>query len=548
MVDKILKFKTEGIGAIAIILAVSALVSRLLALVRDRILAGQFGAGAELDVYFAAFRVPDLVFGVLVMGGISAAFLPIFSEYFQKSAEQGWKFANNALNCFLILLILTCLVLAIFIPLLVKFIAPGFSPEQEYLLISLTRIMFLSPIFFGLSSIFSGIAHYFNRFLFYSIAPIIYNLSIIFGILFLVPIFGLYGLAYGVVLGAFFHWLIQIPVVKASGFKYSTEFNFKSLAMKKFFKLMLPRVIGVVAIHINLIVVTAIASTLAVGSIAIFNFANNLQYIPIGLIGASFAVASFPALSRIWVNGQKDEFLKKFSSIFRQILFLIIPASFLIFLLRAQIVRIILGTGRFSWWETELTAASLGIFSVGIFALALIPFLTKVFFSFQNTKIPTKAGLYSVALNIPLAFFFVWTLAFPNTFQSFIVNFLDLQEIQNIAVIGLPLALSISAIFQFFLLCFFLKKEVPEIDTQEIFKSFQKIFFISTLMSIFTYLTLHIIGNIVDMKTFLGVFTQMTSAGIVAMFSYFSFSLLFKLPESMAIRRKISLLYNNFRN
>jgi len=548
MVDKILKFKTEGIGAIAIILAVSALVSRLLALVRDRILAGQFGAGAELDVYFAAFRVPDLVFGVLVMGGISAAFLPIFSEYFQKSAEQGWKFANNVLNCFLILLILTCLVLAIFTPLLVKFIAPGFSPEQEYLLISLTRIMFLSPIFFGLSSIFSGIAHYFNRFLFYSIAPIIYNLSIIFGILFLVPIFGLYGLAYGVVLGAFFHWFIQIPVVKASGFKYSTEFNFKSLAMKKFFKLMLPRVIGVVAIHINLIVVTAIASTLAVGSIAIFNFANNLQYIPIGLIGASFAVASFPALSRIWVNGQKDEFLKKFSSIFRQILFLIIPASFLIFLLRAQIVRIILGTGRFSWWETELTAASLGIFSVGIFALALIPFLTKVFFSFQNTKIPTKAGLYSVALNIPLAFFFVWTLAFPNTFQSFIVNFLDLQEIQNIAVIGLPLALSISAIFQFFLLCFFLKKEVPEIDTQEIFKSFQKIFFISTLMSIFTYLTLHIIGNIVDMKTFLGVFTQMTSAGIVAMFSYFSFSLLFKLPESMAIRRKISLLYNNFRN
>ena len=548
MVDKILKFKTEGIGAIAIILAVSALVSRLFALVRDRILAGQFGAGAELDVYFAAFRVPDLVFGVLVMGGISAAFLPIFSEYFQKSAEQGWKFANNVLNCFLILLILTCLVLAIFTPLLVKFIAPGFSPEQEYLLISLTRIMFLSPIFFGLSSIFSGIAHYFNRFLFYSIAPIIYNLSIIFGILFLVPIFGLYGLAYGVVLGAFFHWFIQIPAVKASGFKYSTEFNFKSLAMKKFFKLMLPRVIGVVAIHINLIVVTAIASTLAVGSIAIFNFANNLQYIPIGLIGASFAVASFPALSRIWVNGQKDEFLKKFSSIFRQILFLIIPASFLIFLLRAQIVRIILGTGRFSWWETELTAASLGIFSVGIFALALIPFLTKVFFSFQNTKIPTKAGLYSVALNIPLAFFFVWTLAFPNTFQSFIVNFLDLQEIQNIAVIGLPLALSISAIFQFFLLCFFLKKEVPEIDTQEIFKSFQKIFFISILMSIFTYLTLHIIGNIVDMKTFLGVFTQMTSAGIVAMFSYFSFSLLFKLPESMAIRRKISLLYNNFRN
>ena len=539
MFNGFLNFKTKNIGIIAIILAISALISRLLALVRDRVLAGQFGAGTELDVYFTAFRIPDLVFGILVIGGISAVFLPLFSEYFQKNAEQGWKFANNVLNCFLILLILTCLVLAIFTPLLVKFIAPGFNPEQEYLLISLTRIMFLSPIFFGLSSIFSGISHYFNRFLFYSIAPILYNLSIIFGILFLVPIFGLYGLAYGVVLGALFHWLIQIPAAKASGFKYSTEFNFKSLAMRKFFKLMFPRVIGVVAIHINLIVVTAIASTLAIGSIAIFNFANNLQHIPIGLIGASFAVASFPTLSRIWANGQKDEFLKKFSLIFRQILFLIIPASFLIFLLRAQIVRIILGTGQFGWWETELTAASLGIFSIGIFALAFIPFLTKVFFSFQNTKIPTKAGLYSMVLNILLCFFFVWILTFPNIFQSFIVNFLDLQEIQNIAVIGLPLALSISAIFQFFLLCFFLKKEVPEIDTQEIFKSFQKIFFISILMSIFTYLTLHIIGNIVDMKTFLGVFTQMTSAGIIAMFSYFSFSLLFKLPEAMVIYRKI---------
>ena len=539
MFNGFLNFKTKNIGIIAIILAISTLISRLLALVRDRVLAGQFGAGAELDVYFTAFRIPDLVFGILVIGGISAVFLPLFSEYFQKNAEQGWKFANNVLNCFLILLILTCLVLAIFTPLLVKFIAPGFNPEQEYLLISLTRIMFLSPIFFGLSSIFSGISHYFNRFLFYSIAPILYNLSIIFGILFLVPIFGLYGLAYGVVLGALFHWLIQIPAAKASGFKYSTEFNFKSLAMRKFFKLMFPRVIGVVAIHINLIVVTAIASTLAIGSIAIFNFANNLQHIPIGLIGASFAVASFPTLSRIWANGQKDEFLKKFSLIFRQILFLIIPASFLIFLLRAQIVRIILGTGQFGWWETELTAASLGIFSIGIFALAFIPFLTKVFFSFQNTKIPTKAGLYSMVLNILLCFFFVWILTFPNIFQSFIVNFLDLQEIQNIAVIGLPLALSISAIFQFFLLCFFLKKEVPEIDTQEIFKSFQKIFFISTLMSIFTYLTLHIIGNIVDMKTFLGVFTQMTSAGIIAMFSYFSFSFLFKLPEAMVIYRKI---------
>ena len=539
MLNGFLNSKTKSIGAAAGILAISALISRLLALVRDRVLAGQFGAGEELDIYFAAFRIPDFVFGILIMGGISAVFLPIFSEYFQKSAKQGWKFASNVLNCFLILLIFICIVLAIFTPLLVKFIAPGFNPEQEYLLISLTRIMLLSPIFFGLSSIFSGIAHYFNRFLFYSIAPILYNLSIIFGILFLVPIFGLQGLAYGVVLGALLHWFIQIPAAKISGFKYSLEFSFRSLAMKKSFRLMFPRAIGAVATHINLIVVTAIASTLAIGSIAVFHFANNLQHFPIGLIGASFAIASFPILSRTWANGQIDEFLKKFSLVFRQILFLIIPASFLMFLLRAQIVRIILGVGEFGWWETRLTAASLGIFSLGIFALALIPFLVRVFFSFQNTRTPTKIGLYSMVLNIVLCFLFVWLLGFYNIFQNFMINFLDLHGIKDVTVIGLALALSISAIFQFSLLCFFLKKEISGINIQDIWQSFKKIIFASILMSIFTYLTLHIVSDFVDMRTFLGVFTQMVLAGLIGVSVYFLSTFLLKSPEIKTIKRLI---------
>ena len=146
------------------------------------------------------------------MGGISAIFLPVFAEYFKKDEEKGWQLASNILNCFLVLLILICGLLAIFTPWLIKFVTPGFSAEQKALAVSLTRIMFLSPIFLGLSSLFSGVLHYFNRFFAYSIAPIIYNLSIILGILVFVPIFGLYGLAYGVILGAVLHWLVQVPV------------------------------------------------------------------------------------------------------------------------------------------------------------------------------------------------------------------------------------------------------------------------------------------------------------------------------------------------
>jgi putative peptidoglycan lipid II flippase len=349
MLNHILNSKTKTITFAAFLLALSTLISRILGLVRDRLLAGRFGAGEELDIYFAAFRIPDFFYGILIAGGITAAFLPVFSEYFSKktSKENEWspqvlEFTNNILNCFLILLILICLILAIFAPLIIKFIIPGFSPENKALTIALTRIIFLSPIFFGLSSVFSGILHFFNKFLVYSLAPILYNLGIIFGILFLVPSFGVFGLAYGVILGAFLHLIIQIPAAKNSGFKYKPLFNFKYSGLKKVFKLMIPRTIGSAAYHINLVVITAIASTLTAGSITIFNFSNNLHYFPIGLIGTSFAISSFPVFSKFWARGQKREFLDSFSSSFRQIIFFIIPISLLIFILRAQIVRLVL--------------------------------------------------------------------------------------------------------------------------------------------------------------------------------------------------------------
>jgi len=536
--NKIFNSQTKGVGAAAGILAISTLISRLLGLIRDRVLAGRFGAGEELDVYFAAFRIPDFVFGILIMAGISAVFLPIFSEYFKKGAAEGWKFASNVLNCFLILLIFICGLLAIFAPLVVKFVAPGFGQEQESLIIPLTRIMLLSPIFFGLSFIFSGVAHYFSRFLFYSIAPILYNLSLIFGVLFLVPVFGLQGLAYGVVLGAFLHWLIQVPAVKMSGFRYSLTFNFQHSGMLKLFKLMIPRAIGAAAYQINLIVITAIASTLAIGSIAIFNFSNNLQLLPIGLIGVSFAVAAFPALSRARADGIKEKFLEIFYSTFRQILFLIIPCSLLIFILRAQLVRLVLGTGEFGWLETRLTAASLGVFCLAIFASGFFPFLVRVFYSFQDTKTPVVIGLFSMVLNIILALSFVSFLQFPNFFQESVINILKLQGIKDIAVVGLPLAFAVSQIFQFSLLLIFLKKHILDIDFIKIWPSFKKIIFASFLMSVFTYLTLQVAADFVDMETFLGVFLQAFLAGFVGVFIYLLAAFLLRLPEVKIIKRQ----------
>ena len=550
MFNRILNSQTKTVTFAAVLLAGSSLVSKLLALIRDRLLAGKFGAGEELDIYFAAFRIPDFVYGILVLGGISAVFLPIFSEYFrQNKPGDGWpvsslEFTNNVLNCFLILLIAVCMILAVFTPLLVKVIFPGFSGENQALAILLTRIMFLSPILLGISSLFSGILQYFNRFLIYSLAPVLYNVGIILGILFFSPLFSsalrVLGVALGVILGAFLHLLIQIPAARMAGFKYRPIFNFGFPGIIKTFKLMVPRSIGTAAYQVNLIVITGIASTLTTGSIAVFSFAQNINFIPVSLIGISFALASFPVLSQSWASGLREKFSENFSSVFRQILYLILPVSLLMFLLRAQIVRLILGTGEFGWLETRLTAASLGLFCLSIFAAAFIPLLSRVFYSFQDTRTPVAIGISAMILNVVLSFLLVWLLSFPNFFREMTANFLNLQGIGNIEVVGLALAISVATVFQFFLLLVFLKKRMGGIKLREIRHSFRKIIIATILMAIFTYLALQTAVNFVDMRTFSGVLIQTIFAVLIGAFIYLLLTFFLKSPEFKTIWSSIS--------
>jgi len=547
MFYKFFNSQAKNITFAAAILTLSGIFSRVLALVRDRLLAGRFGAGAELDIYFAAFRIPDFVYGILIMGGISTVFLPVFSQYFKKDPEKGWCLTNNVLNCFLLILIVICTLLYILTPFFVRFIVPGFNDQNRVLVIALTRIMFLSPILLGISSVFSGVLHYFNRFLVYSLCPILYNLGIIFGIIFLYPAFGINGLAYGVILGALMHWVIQIPAARYTGYKYRFSLNFKYPGLIRLFKLMVPRTIGSAAYHINLIVITAIASTLQVGSIAVFNFAYNINYIPVGLIGIPFALAVFPAMSRNFAHNEKERFLKNFSSTFRQILFLVTPMSVFMFLLRAQIVRLILGTGRFGWEDTRLTAACLGLFCFGIFAAALSPFLCRTFYSFHDTKTPVILSMICISFNIGLSFLFVWLLSFGNAFRNITASLLKMHDIENLQVLGLPLALSIFAVVYLLLLLIFLKKKIKGLGFGIILISFKKILLATFLSSLVIYFVLKVTAPLVDMHTFLGVLIQASFALIAGSAVYLLFAFLLRSPELRAIKNsffKKSVLKN----
>lgn len=277
---------------------------------------------------------------------------------------------------------------------------------------------------------------------------------------FLAPRSGILGVTFGVIIGAFLHFAVQVPSAINSGFSYRPIFNLKDAKIKKVFYLMLPRVFGVAAPQINLMVVTAIASILPAGALSVFTFANNLQQFPLGLIGIPFAVAAFPALSQAWASQRKEDFMEKFSSTLRKVVYIIIPLSFLIFIFRNQIIDIIYKTGRFSEAAAALTAAALGLFTLGIFATTLIPLLLRAFFALQDTKTPTIIAITAMILNIFLCFGFVKILSFQNFFQNFMVKVFSLQGIENISVIGLPLAFSIDSIIQLVILTFILFRKI----------------------------------------------------------------------------------------
>ena len=539
MVKKLLNHSSKTVFSAAVILSVAALTSRILGLFRDRLLAGRFGAGEKLDIYFAAFRLPDLIYSILVMGAISSAFIPVFAQYWQRDKKEAWYLTSGVFNLLSLVLIFLAIIFIFFAPWLVSFIAPGFSGEKKEMTIMLTRIMFLSPIFLGMSSILSGVLQYFNRFFISSLAPVMYNLGIIFGIIFFVPKMGLVGLAWGVVLGSFLHFLIQLPSAIYSGFCWRGVFNFYHEGIRKIIKLMIPRTIGLAGTQINFWIITAIASTLAAGSIAVFNLSNNLQYVPIGIIGISFATATFPKLAKSFVEKDKENFSRGFLSTFNQIIFWVLPITIIFFLLRAQIVRIILGTGQFGWADTRLTAAALGIFAFSIFAQSLIPLVSRAFYSFHDTKTPVFVSLVGVVLNIIFSFFFVWILRQDNLFSNFISNSLKLTGITDFSVLGLPIAFSLSGIFSFFILIKLFSQKIDFWHRKNVLDFLVKIILSCIMMAIMIYTALHVSSFFLNTRTFWGIFIQ---AGISALFGiivYFFSALAMRSEEAMALIKKI---------
>ena len=535
---RFLRIRQRGVERAALLLGVAALMSRFLGLLRDRIFAAEFGAGDTLDIYFAAFRIPDLIYNVLIAGAISAAFIPIFLEVHKKKESYAWRVASNFLNTMTVFLVALGALGFVIMPYLVYLIAPGFEGEKREMTIFLSRIMLLSPILLGISAIFSGVNQSFHRFIPYALAPIFYNVGIIFGVLFLVPIWGIAGLAWGVVIGALMHMAIQFPSALFVGFKFVPIFSLHLYEFGRMMRLILPRAFGLVAVQINLWVMTAIASLLSVGSIAIFHFANNLQYIPIGIVGISFAVASFPALSRSVSEKKHQEFLEMFSRVVRQILLFAIPLSVLMFVLRAHVVRVVLGTGAFGWEETRLTAALLGLFAIGITAHSIIPVIARAYYATQDTKTPVLISIGGIVINIVLSLLFVFVLL-QDGVAGALSGVLDIGDLTNISLLGLPLAFSISGIVTSLVLLGVFFVRYKGAYRREIVNSSVRLSLLALIAGIVTFWSLRVILAIVpvDQETFAGIFIQGAGAGLVGMAAYVAGIFIFKYPEAQLLKK-----------
>ncbi len=508
-----------------VVLAVASLVSRLFGLIRDRTLAAHFGAGDILDAYFAAFKIPDLIFGLLILGALSSAFIPVFTDYIKRNGkDEAWSLVNSLVNFGIVLLTGILLLIAIFAPHLAKIIVPGFEPDKQMMVANLMRIMLLSPLFFGLSNLAGGILNSFKNFIVYAIAPIAYNLGIIFGVIFLVPIFGYMGLAYGVVLGAFLHMLIQLPSVFALGYKYRMHINFRHPALRRIAVLMIPRTMGIAAYQISILVNTIIASTLAVGSIAVLNLADNLYSLPVSIFGISFAVAVFPTLAERYTLKQIDEFKQDFIQTLRQILYLIVPTMMLYWLLRAQIVRLILGAGQFGWEDTRFTVSVLAFLTFGMAAQATIPLLARSFYALQDTKTPFLTSLAALTINVVGA----------------------LILIKYLNVVGLALAISIAAVVNAVILFLILNRRLHGLSVKPLMNMGAKIIISSLVMGGLGYGALHAASWVVNTHTFWGLLTQTLIAVAVAVLSYLAMTRHFNLPEVKIVMKPFQALIKRF--
>lgn len=499
-----------------LVVMIMILLSRILGLVRYRLLAHFFGGQLFLlDSFIAANIIPDAIFDIFIFGTISVAFIPVFSNLLaQKKEEEAWKLVTSLLIVGMILFFIVSIIVFIFAEQVALVVAPGLvsgNLEARQTIANLIRIMLLSQLFFIPGTILTGVFQTFRYFFIPALAPVLYNIGTIAGIIFLSGTFSIYAPAYGMIAGSLLFLLVQIPLTKKVGMKLKLNELFLS-GVLRVFSLSLPRTLSLVVSRINDAVNVAFASLISSGAIVTFNFAQTLQLAPVGVFGASMAQAILPTLSVIYSRKDLGLFKQLFLSTFHQLLFIILPLSAILAVLRIPIVRLVYGSSNFPWEETVTTGRILIFFSVSLFAQVLNMLFSRAFYAMHDTKTPLLVTIISIAVNISLSFFLIIIKGLPVHF--------------------LALSFSVAAILQATVLFYLLVKKLGSFTIHEILNPTLKIAVASLLMAIALYIPMKLLDQLIfDTTRTIPLILLSGTAGLSGLVVYAFFAWAFRIGQ-----------------
>lgn len=505
-----LKENSSILSAAAVIMGAS-LASALLGLIRTRLLITYFyNDTAILDVFWAAFRLPDMVFQIIIVGALSSAFIPVFSKYIGNKSESS-KLASSMINAIMLVMVLLTVLLLIYARPLSGVIAGGFESSQLDLMANLTRIMAAAQLFFGFSSFLTGIIQSHQRFLIPALSPILYNLGIIIGIVALGPTIGIYGPAVGVVLGAILHLLAQLPLARKLGFHYTPTISPKSSAVGEMLRLMGPRVLTLSLTQIEATIIVTFSSWLSTGTVTLMAIAQQLSAMPVRLIGVPIGQASLPFFAKNSSAKERAELSNMVNHTILEMLYLALPLSAMVLVLRIPLVRLAYGADSFPWAETVLTGKLVAILALSIAARSLTHVLVRVFYALHNTTVPLVANLLSTIINVSVSYYFLF--------------------IAQSGILGMAFAITVASILETIVLTAILYG-YAKFSLRDLLIPLSKILISTVITGFSLWVPLRVLDRMVfDTTRTLPLIMLTLSVGLIGIGVYLTLSYLFKIRE-----------------
>lgn len=512
--DKIKGFLVQTQDTIlsaAFIISILYFVSAILGLFKSRILVSYFGAGSDLSLFFIADRIPSAIYSTIFLGSLSTVFIPLFVKISKEDQERSFRYASNLFNMVLVFFLILSLGIYFFSREILFLLTLGKLSLSEIDTASkLLNVMLLGQLILIISSFLTSILNAKKNFLIPSLAPVLFNLSFLVSVPLMYPFMGIYAAAWSMVVGSIFHLLIQLPSFYAHKFKWRFKINLKDKDVLQSFKLSLSSFLATLVAQLILVVENSLSLLISPASVIYFKFSDQLRYFPVHLFGASIAAAALPILSHEFEE-DLDKFKLTVKTSILQIIYLSVPVTVLMIVLKIPLIRIVYGADKFTWEDTVVTALCLGIFSLSIFSQSCNIFLAKCFYAIKNTSVPLVGSILTLIVTVAFPWYFI-----KNGYEVWVI------------VLGFVLGTYVNLLY--FLLKF--RRILDKFSLREILFPIFKIIFAGLIMSAVLYFPLQYLDEFVFNTTYVIELLMLT--GIVTVLGlgiYFGLTYYFRVPE-----------------